>query len=77
MREEPEEWGGAVRLPRWLRRLLRRADPAPDTTERAHEARTGGGQSVGGGHRGDPTEGAPVEVLGQGALSNLYRERRS
>lgn len=76
MQRELEEWGGAVRLPSWLRRLLRRADSAPDTPERAHEARTGGGQSAGGGHPADPTDGAPVEVLGRGALSDLYRERR-
>jgi hypothetical protein len=76
MRREPEEWGGAVRLPIWLRRLLRRADPAPDTPERAHEARTGGGRSAGGGHPADPTGGAPVEVLGPGSLSDLHRERR-
>ncbi len=34
-----EEWGGEVRLPRWLRRLLRRREPEDDTPERAHEAR--------------------------------------
>jgi hypothetical protein len=34
-----EEWGGEVRLPGWLRRVLRRPDPAGDTPERAHEGR--------------------------------------
>lgn len=37
MAQEP--WGGEVQLPRVLRRLLRRSDPAGDTPERAHEAR--------------------------------------
>lgn len=32
-----ESWGGEVRLPRWLRRVLRRpADPG-ESPERAHE----------------------------------------
>src|SRR6266536_4887073 len=32
-----QEWGGEVRLPGWLRRLLRRPAPAADTPERMHE----------------------------------------
>jgi hypothetical protein len=36
---EPQTWGGEVRLPGWLRRLLRRPAEAPDTAEAAHEAR--------------------------------------
>ena len=36
---ELEPWGGEVRLPRWLRRVLRRPDAAEDTPERAHERR--------------------------------------
>ena len=35
-----EAWGGEVRMPAWVRRLLRRpASAATDTPERAHEAR--------------------------------------
>jgi hypothetical protein len=38
MPRELQPWGGEARLPRWVRRLLRR--PAPgDTPERMHEAR--------------------------------------
>jgi hypothetical protein len=36
---EPQAWGGDVRLPGWLRRLLRRPAEPSDTPEAAHEAR--------------------------------------
>lgn len=36
---EQEAWGGEVRLPRWLRRMLRRPEPLGDSPEGAHEAR--------------------------------------
>ena len=36
-----EEWGGEVRMPRWMRRVLRRPEPPDDTPEAAHEARKG------------------------------------
>ena len=39
MTRELEPWGGDVRLPRWLRRLLRRPEDVGDTPERAHERR--------------------------------------
>ena len=38
MSRELQPWGGDVRLPGWVRRLLRRPS-APDTPERVHEAR--------------------------------------
>jgi hypothetical protein len=38
MAREPEAWGGEVRLPRWLQRVLRR-EAQTDTPEGAHEAR--------------------------------------
>ena len=38
MTREPEAWGGEVRLPRWLRRVLGR-EAQTDTPEAAHEAR--------------------------------------
>jgi len=38
MPRELQPWGGEVRLPNWLRRLLRRPSPT-NTPERAHEAR--------------------------------------
>jgi hypothetical protein len=39
MAREQEQWGGEVRLPAWLRRVLRRPDPEEPTPEAAHEAR--------------------------------------
>jgi len=36
---EPQAWGGDVRLPGWLRRLLRRPPEAANTPEAAHERR--------------------------------------
>jgi hypothetical protein len=39
MAREQEDWGGEVRLPGWLRRLLRRPDPEVPAAEVAHEAR--------------------------------------
>jgi hypothetical protein len=39
MGQEPQPWGGDVRLPGWLRRILRRPPEAEDTAEAAHEAR--------------------------------------
>lgn len=38
MPREPEAWGGDVRRPVWLRRMLGRKAPT-DTPEAAHEAR--------------------------------------
>ncbi len=38
MPRDPEPWGGEVRLPRALRRLLRRQEPE-DTSEKRAEAR--------------------------------------
>ena len=40
MPRELEPWGGEVRMPRWLARLLHRTPDTPDTAdtaERAHE----------------------------------------
>jgi hypothetical protein len=62
---ELEEWGGEVRVPRWVRRLLRRPAPPGDTPERAHEPRTAGrDRSV--------TENA--NRAASGALVDLYNE---
>jgi hypothetical protein len=46
MAREPEEWGGEVRLPTWLRRMLRRPAPRDNTPERAHKTRTGQAPTV-------------------------------
>ena len=39
MGQEPQAWGGEVRLPGWLRRILRRSPEGTETPEAAHEAR--------------------------------------
>jgi hypothetical protein len=38
MAREPEAWGGEVRLPRWLQRVMGR-EAQGDTPEAAHESR--------------------------------------
>ena len=38
MTKQLEPWGGEVRVPRWMKRLARRAEPG-DSAERALEAR--------------------------------------
>jgi hypothetical protein len=64
---EPEAWGGEVRMPRWLRRLLKRPEPLEDTPEAAHEKRKAQpGRSV-----GENADRAAV-----GVMSELYRDGR-
>jgi len=64
---QQEEWGGEVRMPRWLRRMLRRPAPPEDTLEGAHEARKA------------QSETALRQGAGSGEgdlMSNLYHEGR-
>ncbi len=65
---QQEAWGGEVQLPRWLRRLLRRAEPPGDTPEGAHEKRK-------------PQDGPSVfenaNRAAVGPLTDLYREDRA
>ena len=64
---EQEAWGGEVRIPRWLRRMLRRPEPVGDTPEAAHEKRKAQpGRSV--------AENADRAAVG--VMSELYREGR-
>ena len=51
MPPQREAWGGEVRLPGWLRRVLGRESPT-DTPEAAHEA-----------HRPDPSDYAKLEHM--------------
>ena len=39
MQRELEPWGGELRMPRLLRRLLHKPEPPKDTPECAHEKR--------------------------------------
>jgi hypothetical protein len=64
-----EAWGGEVRLPRWLRRLLRRPEAAGDTPEARAER-----------HRPQPIDPDAVaknaERASIGAMGDLYHEGR-
>jgi hypothetical protein len=51
MHRQPEAWGGEVRLPKWTRRLLRRASPT-DTPEARSEA-----------DRPDPSDAAKLQHM--------------
>jgi hypothetical protein len=68
MARDLEPWGGDVRLPRWLRRLLRRPEDTGETPERAHERRTG--------RQSDKSVAAAADRAAVGILSDLYREGR-
>ena len=68
MTQEQEPWGGEVRLPRWLRRLLRRPEGVGDTPERAHERRKG--------EQPRKSVAANADRAAVGILSDLYREGR-
>ena len=65
---QQDAWGGEVRMPRWLGRLLRRPEPPGDTPEGAHEARK---------PQGRPSVAANADRASVGALSDLYREGRT
>jgi len=67
MAREPEQWGGEVHLPGWLRRLLRRPPPAGDTPERIRE-----------GPETKPTVsvGQNADRASVGALTEMYHEGR-
>jgi hypothetical protein len=66
--QRQEAWGGEVRMPRWLRRMLRRPEPLGDTAEAAHEARK---------PKPGPSVLENADRASVGALSDLYREGRS
>jgi hypothetical protein len=62
----PEAWGGDLKMPSWLRRLVHRPPPPDDTPERAHEARK-------------PADGGPTVLENSsralsGALLDFYNE---
>jgi hypothetical protein len=63
-----EPWGGDVKMPRWLRRLLRRPEPPTDTPEGAHEARK---------TRSSASVAANADRAAVGVMSDLYREGRA
>ena len=68
MARQLDPWGGDVRLPRWLRSLLRRPPDPGDTVERARER-----------HQRQQPEKTVTEAADRaavGPLSELYREGR-
>ena len=66
-KRELEEWGGEVRVPRWLRRLLRRPDPAGDTPEKVSEWTPPPSQR---------TAAEQANRAATGVMVDLYREGR-
>ncbi len=68
MARELEPWGGDVRLPRWLRLLLRRPANQGETPERAHERLRG--------ERPAKSVAGAADRAAVGPLSDLYREGR-
>jgi hypothetical protein len=62
-----EAWGGEVRLPRWLHRLLKRPEDPGDTPEAVHEARRP--QPL-------PTVAQNADKAAVGALSDILSEGR-
>jgi len=62
---QQEAWGGEVRMPRWLRRMLRRPEPPGATPEGAHEARQ---------PQPERSVAKNADRAAVGVLSDLYRE---
>jgi len=67
MPRQQEQWGGEVKTPTWLRRLLHMRELPGDTPEAAHEARK---------PQGGPTAYENVNRAASGALVDLYNEGR-
>jgi hypothetical protein len=65
---QQEAWGGEVRLPRWLRRILRRPDLLEDTPEAAHEKRN---------PQPGPSVAENADRAAVGVMSELYHEGRT
>ena len=61
--QQQEAWGGDVRLPQRLRRILRRPEPPGDTAEAAHETRK---------PKPGPSATHNADRAAVGALSDLY-----
>ena len=69
MARELEPWGGEVRLPSWLRRILRRPAPPELTPEQAHEVRKAKAEST-------VSVGANADRAAVGPMTELYLEGR-
>jgi hypothetical protein len=67
MARELEPWGGEVRLPAWMRRVLRRPPEPEDTPERAEEPKRSA-------YTSSVLENADRAALGP--LTQIYAEGR-
>jgi hypothetical protein len=67
MSREPQQWGGEVHVPRWLRRVLRRPLPPEDTPERRRE---------GAEPKAERSVLENANRAASGALADLYNEGR-
>jgi hypothetical protein len=65
---QQEAWGGEVKMPRWLRRMLRRPEPPEPTPEAAHEARN---------PASGPSVGQNADRAAVGPMTELYHEGRA
>ncbi len=65
---QQDAWGGEVRMPRWLRRMLRRPEPLEQTPEAAHEARK---------PQSGPSVGQNADRAAAGPMTELYHEGRA
>jgi hypothetical protein len=65
---QQEAWGGEVRMPGWLRRMLRRPEALGDTPEGAHEKRK---------PQPGPSVGQNADRAAVGVMSELYHEGRT
>jgi hypothetical protein len=62
-----EPWGGDLHMPRWLRHVLHRPEPAGDTPEAAHEKRK---------PQDMPSVAQNADRAAVGPMSSLYVEGR-
>jgi hypothetical protein len=67
MPRQQEAWGGDLKMPHWLRRLLHRPESPGDTPERTHEARQP--QEL-------PTVGQNADKALAGGVTQIYWEER-
>jgi hypothetical protein len=63
---ELQPWGGEVKMPKWMRKVLRRPADADDTPERAHESRQG--------HHTDRSVLENANRAAVGGMADLYKD---